>query len=79
MLSIPFNPGLYSLLKDHPHRMAEKPALRDTPGTPTEQPEATYCYFSNSPTVASLLVGTLHSPSVPGHIDMGTRLARLGK
>ena len=30
------------------------------------------------PNCTSLLVGTLRLPSVPGHIDLGTRLARLG-
>ena len=37
MPSTPFNSwvALYGLLKERPHRMAEKPVLTGTPGTPT--------------------------------------------
>ena len=77
--STPGSLRLYGLLKDWPCGMTEKPQSRYSNWKPS-QPEASsmYSYLSNSPTVASLLVGNLQFPSVPGHIDLGTRLARLG-
>ena len=62
-------PGLYGLLKDRLHRIAEKPVLQGTPGTPT----GTLPNLERTPTF-----GTLDLPLVPGHIDVGPRLLRLG-
>ena len=69
-----------SILKDRSRGMAEKPHSRYSSWKPS-QPEATstYSYLSNSPTVASLLIGNLHFPrSQAIIINLGTRLVRLG-
>ena len=59
---MPSTPGslrLYGLLNDRPHGVAEKPALRDTPGTPTgslSNLECTPTFQTPQLYVASLVV-----------------------
>ena len=67
-------------MKDRPRGMAEKLVLPGTPGTPTGSlpKNGVHSYDSNSPTVASLLVGTSGLLSVPGQVDVGTRQLKLG-
>ena len=77
---MPSTPGslrLYGLFNEWLGGMAVIPG---TPGTPTGSLPNLKCLQdtpTNSPTVASLLVGTLGLPSVPGHVDVGTRLLSL--